>query len=354
VPEKTPLEEVLRALEEGFYDPSISEIRVALAHLGLEVADFQAFSKEVVREAGKRTSEALRGFWEAIEVSPPQKVEETLQRGLELSVFYSARKEFLGEEAKVEVYLAELGEKAEKAFCFPLPPHVRPEDFVLHAWGWWIGGGLHPGLFFQRGRAFFRGYGLNRVRRVLQGVKALSPLFASLGLSDLEEALEALKAMAELDSPQPQMQGHYVLARNERFYALRRGSVFRNPSLDADFLVRGRVRVSTPKGVEIILEPSFSQTGEVGLKKGLICWNGECEDLIVSMPSINVNDPNLLTRLVREGLYFSSAFPTLSHSPKMLALLEEIGALEEREDLLAALEDEEFFRRVHLRALAYH
>jgi hypothetical protein len=183
-------------------------------------------------------------------------------------------------------------------------------------------------------------------------VRAFSPLFASLGLPDLEEALEVLEAMGELDSSQPQVRGPYVLARNERFYALRRGSIFRNPTLDADFLVNGRVKVSTPKGAEIVLEPSFSQAGEVGLKKGSICWNGECEDLIVSIPSIDVNDPHLLTRLVREGLHFALVFPTLSHSPKMRALLEEIGALEKRDDLLFALEDEEFFRRVHLRALA--
>jgi hypothetical protein len=92
----------------------------------------------------------------------------------------------------------------------------------------------------------------------------------------------------------------------------------------------------------------------VGLKKGSISWNGECEDLVVSIPSIDVNDPHLLTRLVQEGLHFALVFPTLSHSPKMRALLEEIGALEKQDDLLFALEDEEFFRRVHLRALAHH
>jgi hypothetical protein len=354
VPKKTPLQEVLRALEEGFYHPFTSEIQEALTDLGLKVADSQAFSKEVLREAGKRTGEALRGLWEAIEVPPLPEVEEALQRGLELSLFCFAHRGLPGKEPELEVYLAELGEKARKVFCSSLPPHVSPEDFFLHAWAWWIGGSLHPGLFFRRDRAFFRGHGLNRVRRVLRGVKALSPLFASLGLPDLEEALEVLEAMVQLDSPQPQVRGPYVLARSERFYALRRGSIFGNPLLDADFLVKGRVKLSTPKGVEIALEPSFSQAGEVGLKKGSISWDGECEDLVVSIPSIDVNDPHLLTHLVQEGLHFALVFPTLSHSPKMRALLEEIGALEKQDDLLFALEDEEFFRRVHLRALAHH
>jgi hypothetical protein len=354
VPEKATLEEVLRVLEEGFYDPRISEIQVALTDLGLEVADFSAFSKEVLKEAGKRTGEALRGLWEAIEVSPPREVEEALQKGLELFVLYYPRKRFSGEEPKVGIYLRKLGEKAERAFCFPLPAHARLEEFTLCAWGWWVRGSLYPGLFFGRSRAFFRDYIFNQVRRVSQEVRALRPLFTSLGLSDLEGTLEALQAMAELDSPQAQVRGHYVLARGERFYALRRGSVFRNPLLDADFLVGGRVKLSTPKGVEIVLEPSFSQAGEVGLKKGFICWDGECEDLIVSTPSIDVNDPRLPTRLVKEGLHFALASPTLSHSPKMRALLEEIGALGKQADLLFALEGEEFFRRVHLRALAHH
>ncbi len=354
MPKRAPLEEVLRTLEEGPYAPATSEIRKAAADLGLEVADFRAFSEEVLEEAGKRTAESLRGLWEALEVPPPRKVEEALRRGLEVFVFYSERTGVATKEPKAEVYLAELGKKAEKAFSFPLPPHVRPEDFALHAWGWWIGGGLHPGLFFGRGRAFFRGYGLNRVRRALRGVRALGPLFASLGLSDLEEALLALEATARLDSPQARLRGPYVLARNGRSYALRRGGIFPAPALDADFLAGGRVEVSTPKGVKIVLEPSFSQTGQVGLKDGFICWDGEREDLLVPIPCIDVNDPHLLTRLVREGLHFALAFPTLSHSPKMRALLEEIGALGGRGDLLAALEDGEFFRRVHLRALAYH
>jgi hypothetical protein len=55
------------------------------------VPDFHAFSKEVLKEAGKHTSETLRGFWEAIGVPPPREVEEALQRGLELSVFYKKR-----------------------------------------------------------------------------------------------------------------------------------------------------------------------------------------------------------------------------------------------------------------------
>jgi hypothetical protein len=259
VPERAPVEQALQVLEEGFYDLGVSEIRAALADLGLDVADFRAFSAEVLKEAGRRTGEALRGLWEALEVPPPVEVDEALQEGLEVSVFYPACAESPGEKPKVKVHLRELGKRTEKGFHLPPLSHVRPKDLSLRAWGWWIRGSMPPGLFFGRSRVSFRGSSPNQVRRALRGVRALRPLFTSLGLSDLEEALEALEAMAECDSPQAQLRGSYVLARKERSYTLRRGSIFGDLSLDAYFLLGERVEVSTQKGVRIVLEPSFSR-----------------------------------------------------------------------------------------------
>jgi hypothetical protein len=211
------------------------------------------------------------------------------------------------------------------------------------------------GLVTQKNRAFLQVYGVRQVRRLREAVKNLAPFFNSLGLSDLDEALEGLEGLAEGKPIEARIQGPYVLVRDGSLYALRRGSILGNLSFDADFLAEREVEISTPFGVKISIRPSFI-SDRVAIRRGLICWEGECEllDTFRDNEAPNPNNPNLLTHLVQRGLSFNAVFPNPSHSPKMRALLDEIGSLGWREDLLANLRNEEFFRRVHLRALTYH
>ncbi len=354
------IERALRALDEGFYDPSFFELEVALADSGFAgVAGLDAFAKEVFREACKRTAETLSAFWRAIGVLPPPEVEVAPRKGYKLEVEFSSPPH--GAEPEVEVYVQNPKGAAWEAFSLPAPRLVHLESFSLHAWGWWIearvgpplGDQAEPGLVAQKNRAFLQVYGVRQVRRLREAVRGLAPLFGSLGLSDLEEALEGLEGLAEGKPIEARTQGPYVLVRDGSLYALRRGSVFGDLVLDADFLAEREVEISTPFGVKISLKPSFI-LNRVSIKKGLICWEDECEplDTLVHDGCPAPNDPNLFTHLVQRGLSFNAVFPNPSHSPRMRSLLEEIDSLGWREDLLAALRDEGFFRRVHLRALS--
>jgi len=354
------IERALRALDEGFYDPSFFELEVALVDLGFaEVADLDTFAKEVFREACKRTAEALRGLWKTIGTLPPPEVEVAIRKGYKLEVEFSSPPH--GAEPEVEFYVQNPKGAAWEAFSLPAPRLAHLEGFSLHARGWWIEvevephlvSQTEPGLVAQKNRAFVQVYGVRRVRQLREAVRGLAPLFDSLGLSDLEEALRGLEGLAEGKPILARTHGPYVLVRDGSLYALRRGSVFGDLTLDADFLAEREVKISVPHGVEISIKPSFIPK-LVAIKKGLLCWDGECELLVTSAyeDAIDPNDPNLLTHLVQRGLSFSAIFPNPSHSPKMRALLEEIDGLGWRENLLAALRDEEFFRGVHLRALS--
>jgi hypothetical protein len=358
-----PIERVLQALEEGFYDPSLFELEEALADSGFSgVAGLDAFAKEVFRETCKRTAETLSALWRAIEVLPPPEVEGAPRKGYKLEVEFSSPP--YGAQPQVKVYVQKPKEEVWtvlEAFLLPVPHFVHLENFSLYAWGWWIqlrvepplAGQTEPGLVAQKNRAFLQVYGVRQVKRIREAVGGLTPLFASLGLSDLEEALEELEGLAEGKPIEARTQGPYILVRNGSLYALRRGSIFGDLVLDADFLAEREAKISAPFGVEISIRASFL-SDRVLIKKGLICWQGECEPLGILRydEGVDPNDPNLFTHLVQRGLSFNAAFPKPSHSPRMRSLLEEIDSLGWREDLLEALRDEGFFRRVHLRALA--
>jgi len=356
------IERALRALDEGFYDPGFFELEAALVDSGFTgvagLVAFAKFAKEVFREACKRTAETLSAFWRAIEVLPPPEVEVALRRGYKLEVEFSSPPH--GAEPEVEVYVQNPKRAAWEVFSLPAPRLAHLEGFSLYAWGWWIearvgpplGDQAEPGLVAHKSRAFLQVYGVRQVSRLREAVRSLAPLFGSLGLSDLEEALEGLEGLAEGKPIEARTQGPYVLVRDGSLYALRRGSVFGDLASDADFLAGREVKISTPFGVEISIKPSFVLNRLV--IKGLICWEGECEPLEVLAHDggVDPNDPNLFTHLVQTGLSFDAVFPNPSHSPKMRSLLEEINGLGWRGDLLVALRDEEFFRRVHLRALS--
>jgi hypothetical protein len=104
-----------------------------------------------------------------------------------------------------------------------------------------------PNLVATRERVFFRDRG-RKLEGTLKHLRALRPLFASLGLSDLEGAMEAL---AGLEDGEARTEGPYVLARDGDAYALRRGSVLGDPSLDGAVLLGREVRLSFPGDVEI-------------------------------------------------------------------------------------------------------
>jgi len=348
------LEKALQALEEGFYDPDSFELEAALTDLGFaEVVNLNAFAKEVFREACKRTGEALRGLWRAIGVLPPPDVEVALQKEYQLEVEFFRPP--YGAEPELEIYVQSRKGAAWEDFSLPASHLVHLENFSLHAWGWWIQVRVEPALVAQKNRAFLQVYGVRQVRRLREVVKNLAPFFNSLGLSDLEEALEGLEGLAEGKPIEARTHGPYVLVRDGSLYALRRGSILADLSLDADFLAEREVEISTPFGVKISIKPSFI-SDRVTIRRGLICWKDECEplDTLRYNESLNPNDPNLLTHLVQRGLSFNAAFPNPSHSPRMRAFLEEVGSLGWREDLLANLRNGEFFRRVNLRALAHH
>jgi hypothetical protein len=260
-----------------------------------------------------------------------------------VEVHYPWPAEAQGERREVLVWL---GDK-DQALRLPLPHRVRSETFWLKASAGRVRVRVGPGLFAQKEGACFLGEGLREAKWALEEVRALRPLFAALGLADLEEALEAL---LELEDGEARQEGPYVLARKGETRVLRRGMLFQDPALNGAFLLGGEVEVSFPEGVRLLLEGGPLFEGWMGLRAGSLRWG---EDLVpLARPAGYAEDRRALSRLILNGVRSRTKSHDFLYSRRTRALLEELEALDEGKDVLEVLGDRRFFARVYTRALA--
>ena len=338
--EAAMVQRLLQELEEGTYRFTPAGVKTAIRDLGLKVeGNLEELVDKVLERGLRETKEALEGLWKVLEVfSPPPKVEEVLRRG---GWFQAWRSEFL--ESRSVLFQLEGGEVISHSLPSPSPPLGT---FSLKAWGGRIEVRISPALFARRERAYLRTSKPKQVELALEGVKRLRLLFGALGLADLEGAIEALLGLREGEVRQ---EGPYVLVRQGDFHALRRGSLFGDLLLDKVFLVGQRPAVLPyPHGVEIALWGSFPDAN-ITLSGMEIRWKGEVTRLGIAPGGYwNALDRNPIPSLVRQGVRWGrKAHHSLS--PRMSALIDELG---EAENPLEALKTDEFFKRVHMRALS--
>jgi hypothetical protein len=343
--EKVLLEKVLQAIEENvYYLPTPEGVRAAINDLRLRVeGDQEEFAERVLEEARRRTREALEGLWRTLGIpSPPPGVEKTLHEGGWVELWHpDVRRNATSGRERGLLRLEGRGEIE----ILPLPSSFKG-FFAFRARSGRVEVKLSPWFFARRGRAYFRTFDPQEVERVLEEVGILRPLFEAIDLPDLEEALNVLRG---LEDGEARMHGRYFLAREGRFRALRRGSLLGSPSLDKAFLKGERVVLPYPQGVEVALQGTFPGH-EMGLEEMEVRWGGEAARFGKELKgSWNALDERHLASLVRQALRWGQRTPGHLLSPKMNALIEELG---ESEDPFQALETEDFFRRAYMRALS--
>jgi hypothetical protein len=338
------VERMIRLLEEQAFPFTPREIEEAIRRYGLEVeGDLGAFAEKVLREWAKRTAGGLEGLWRVLEVPPPPEVEEALLEGSRVEVHYPWPAGAHGEGRGVLVWLG--GE--DRTLHFRLPHHVRSEAFSLTVSAWQTRVKVGPGLFARKEGASLLADSLWEVEWALEEARALRPLFAALGLEDLEGALEAL---LRLEDGEARQEGPYVLAREGDARVLRRGAIFQDPALDGAFLLGREVEISLLEGVKMFLEGGMVPQGWIGLREVSLQWG---QDLVrLARPAGYADDPRVFSRLVLNGVRSRTKSHDFLYSPRTRALLEELESLDEGEDVLEVLKDKGFFARVYTRALA--
>jgi hypothetical protein len=201
-------------------------------------------------------------------------------------------------------------------------------------------------LFVRKEQVFFYAKSPELIKKTSKMLSLFRPFFKALGLADLEKSIGVLSMLKNGESV---MEGAYVLARSADIWALRRGSIFGNAAQDASFLTgRGEVVLSYPQGLEIALRTT-PLVDLVLLKQIEVRWEQEIARYEKGVIAEAV-DKGLPGVLVRKALEEWLASPLgVAYSSKMLALLKDLS---ESENPLEAPKEPDFFRRVHLRALA--
>jgi hypothetical protein len=357
------VEEILEALDRDFgrYRPTLKTVESIAWELGLE-GDPKALARKALKEARSRVEQVVEGLRKSLKtpLPLPSKVREALERGdsWELIPHYL----FPG-----RMLMSPKGAGARGPI--PVPSSldllgIWPREVTLEGSKGGNVAFVVEGpyfLFARRGYAFFRARELDHLREATDLVTAFRPLFDAIGLSGLEEALRALP---ELKGGEVRTQGPYVLARRRgsstgNLWALGRGGLFGNPLLDGAFLVGGRVDLHYPEDLKISFDVEVRVEGEGSLKTRLtveikelkVRWGGEA--VFCADPSLRAKGTNgdLPQTLLLRALYLrlGRRYAPVGWTPRMQAL---VGELASSDNPIEAPKDPEFFRRVHLRALA--
>ena len=343
--EERVVERALRKLEKvtGFAWPDRAgkATREAAEELGAE-GDLEALHRRVLAEGKRWQKAALDVFLRTLEVSLPRRAEERLRdegRWEAVKVWFSPGRRW--QKAFFKFFWDE-----GDALSFRLRRGYCSEKFSLSAWP---GGALVRtvhGLYARKEYAFWMSAAPWQIGEVLEEVRSFAPLFAFMGIGDLEEALLAL---GELEDGEARREGAYVLAREGETRLLRRGSLFGDPGSDMAFLLGREVVLSSPGGPRLSVKAKVKEGDSelyIGIERGSLEWEGERVQFS-SWTGKPIESVDLLPDLLRGAM--NAGLEPDSPSPRMRAL---VDALKESENPIEALKEEDLLRKVHLRLLS--
>jgi hypothetical protein len=234
------LQPILKVIED---DPCYYELQLARWGLPMAIQNLSpkgvlpdTLIRGVLEVLSAHTKEALSGLWEVLGAPPPPDLEERLTKNGFSHTFNG---------------------KPLEGFSV----HARPGLVSLNA---------ASGLRIVSRRAFLRTSNRKSLERTWDGVRALRPLLVTMGLSNLDGAIEAL---LELGEGEGRAEGGYVLARGGGFWALWRGTFLGDPNLDVALLA-GREAVLSPiDGVTLSFRARFT-CSKVHVDRLDISWEG--------------------------------------------------------------------------------
>jgi hypothetical protein len=287
----------------------------------------------------------LEALWKVFSVStPPPEVEEAVRQGHGVMVWHPAR------ERSLAVYVRKRGVPLWEGPTIYVPSD-RSDSLLsqmpvvsVEFEGGVVTASVGSGLFLRKGRAYFRGYYLEEAITA-EEARSLTPLLAALDLEDLGEALTSL---AKLEDGEARREGRYTLAREGSLWVLWRGELFGDWGLDAAFLLGKPTRLHFREDLRVVLQAHFHGK-MLGLERASVRWGDEMAfaaggGLRVICPAL---EAPLLPRLLRKA--FAELARNEGLSVRLAALVEEAA---QEENPVEALGAEEFFRRVHMRALS--
>jgi hypothetical protein len=283
-----------------------------------------------------RALAAIEGLWRALWNSPPPgEVVEALKRR------QAVRVKRLNSQHSVQEVVVEIGTWGKER-CLHLRADRTLKEFCFVAMGQEVLLEIPPGsLIAKWERVFLEARSLSKLEEVLEVVRLLGLLLFSMGLGDLEEAVETL---ASIEDGEARTKGSYALIRKGNLWVLGREGFFGDPTLSCKFMKGDEVTFRYPGGVAISLKGDLTG-GWVRIREGYIRWGNEASQLYCTGASHLVNEGGF-RELLRCGLLEAL---NRTNSLRMRTLIE---ALLEKGDPIEALKEEGFIERVKMDILA--
>ncbi len=240
----------------------------------------------------------------------------------------------------------------DEPLVFPLPKPHPSGSFSASTWPGGMEVGIE-GLYVRKERAYLAADALTDIGAILAGVRPLAPLFAFLGLADLEGALLALEG---LEDGEVRQEGAYLLVREGGTRLLFRGNLTGDPGLDAALLLGREVVLGTREiRARIKLNVGAGRIGpRMHIEEGLLEWGEEAFPFASPFgPEVGLHERGAIDLLLRGSLQrILSANSRLipPPSPRMRGLIEELVD----DNPLKALKAEDLPSRAYMRLLSYY
>jgi hypothetical protein len=340
------LEELAGAENMGYTGLPWNAVYKAFKELGMEPkpAVMEPFYWKVIAEGKRWQKEALQKLWGTLGISVPPWVYDRLE-SKNWEVVWTVY--FQKKTPQIQVGFPSLD-----PLVFRLPKPHPSGGFSVSAWP----GGMEVGvkaLHARKKRAYLMADALTDIGITLTAVRSFAPVFAFLGLADLERALLVLEGLKD---GEVRREGAYLLARERGTRVLFRGTLTGDLDLDGALLLGREVTLGTEEiKVRMKVRVEAGQTGpRMRIEEGFIEWGEEVSPFAPPYgPEVGLQERDAINRLIRDSLqHFLSATSRLipPPSPPMRGLIEELVD----SNPLEALKAEDLPSRAYMRLLSHY
>jgi len=341
VSENEAAQKVIQFLKEGLFPFVPHLIWGAAKRLGIG-GDLEELTRRVLAEGAREAVRAIEGFFDALDIPRPDlsKVEACLRSGCEVEVSPVFRDGGWG----LDLCVKSPDRKRVESWHHASPAVVSLNGLKLDAMAGLVTLGNNHDFVIVGEAAFFKARERERIEVSREAVESLRPFLSALGHEGLPEAFGRL---GSLEKGESRLEGRYVLACGEDFWALRDWPIMGDPALDGAILLERDVRLDFPGGVEIsfrVLWCERSATSALAyVRLGLgeesfqvdspRSWTAVCERDIVT---------NLVQGVIAEELEDAEMTGWLRPEPPSARMLAFLKAFVEREAPFKALAEGSF------------
>jgi len=345
---KAEVEKIAQALEEEGCPFTPGEVKRMVDERGVEVkgGTVDELVQEVLEEGAKRTLTVLDEAWELLGVPPYPEAERLLREGGLIQMWWA--KDERGEGYEVGVRLVdEAGKTLVDDLHSPPMGFYSPEEFDLHFERGLVKIDTPSGTVVGKSWAFFKGHDPEKLEGLIDTTYVLRPVLNAMGISGIRSALEEL---SHLGNEEVEVENGYIMAKDDEFWLLMRGTILGDPKLDRTLLLGDIVTLSFPGDVEVafkvVLDDFWAEIDQLNIAHTRIRWGGETFTIGGGRALCRTLDKGDLTKAiqqrVREGierLEQGRHFFVVDRSPEMLTFLK---AFVRHEDPFRALAEGKF------------